>query len=36
MQAYPELPLIWVELDQGGNGVFVIDAPSLRAHQEFI
>jgi len=36
MQAYPDLPLIWVELDQGGNGVFVIDAPSLRAHQEFI
>lgn len=36
MQAYPELPLIWVELGQGGNGVFVIDAPSLRAHQEFI
>lgn len=36
MQAYPELPLIWMELDQGGNGVFVIDAPSLRAHQHMI
>lgn len=32
MQAYPELPLIWVELEEGGNGVFVIDAPTLRAH----
>lgn len=32
MQLYPELPLIWVELDSGGNGVFVIDAPSLRAY----
>lgn len=36
MQAYPDLPLIWMELDQGGNGVFVIDAPSLRAHQHVI
>ena len=34
MQAYPELPLIWVELEEGGNGVFVIDAPSLRAHAD--
>jgi len=36
MQAYPELPLIWVELEEGGNGVFVIDAPSLRAHAEVL
>lgn len=36
MEAYPELPLIWVELEEGGNGVFVIDAPSLRAHQDLI
>ncbi len=34
MQAYPDLPLIWVELEEGGNGVFVIDAPSLRAHAD--
>ena len=32
MQAYPELPLIWVELDAGGNGVFTITAAELRAH----
>lgn len=36
MEAYPELPLIWVELEEGGNGVFVIDAPSLRAHADSI
>lgn len=36
MEAYPELPLIWVELEEGGSGVFVIDAPSLRAHQDLI
>jgi len=36
MQTYPELPLIWVELEEGGNGVFVIDAPSLRAHAEVL
>lgn len=34
MQAYPDLPLIWVELEEGGNGVFVIDAPTLRAHAQ--
>lgn len=32
MQAYPELPLVWVELDAGGNGVFTITAAELRAH----
>lgn len=32
MQALPELPLIWVELEAGGNGVFTITAPELRAH----
>ena len=32
MQAYPELPLIWIELDAGGNGVFTITAAELRAH----
>lgn len=36
MELYPELPLIWVELSGGGNGVFVIDAPSLRAHANSI
>lgn len=32
MQAYPELPLVRVELEAGGNGVFTITAPELRAH----
>lgn len=32
MQAFPELPLIWIELDAGGNGVFTITAAELRAH----
>lgn len=36
MQAYPDLPLIWVELEEGGNGVFVIDAPTLRAHADML
>lgn len=32
MEQYPQLPLIWVELEAGGNGVFVITAEELRAH----
>lgn len=31
--AFPELPVTWVEFERGGQGVFVIDAPSLRAAQ---
>ncbi|MGB2129846.1 MAG: 50S ribosomal protein L3 N(5)-glutamine methyltransferase [Marinobacterium sp.] len=34
MESLPELPLIWVELEQGGNGVFVITAAELRAHAD--
>ncbi|MBP0049018.1 50S ribosomal protein L3 N(5)-glutamine methyltransferase [Marinobacterium sp. AK62] len=36
MQSMPELPLIWVELEQGGNGVFVITAEELRAHADLL
>ncbi|MBV0931934.1 50S ribosomal protein L3 N(5)-glutamine methyltransferase [Marinobacterium weihaiense] len=32
MSSLPEVPLIWVELENGGNGVFVITAAELRAH----
>lgn len=29
--AYPQLPLTWIEFEQGGHGVFVINAADLRA-----
>jgi ribosomal protein L3 glutamine methyltransferase len=29
-QAYPDLPLIWIELERGGEGVFVVAADELR------
>ena len=32
--AFPELPFIWMELEQGGHGVFVLTAAELRAHVE--
>lgn len=35
-QQYPELPLVWVELEQGGNGVFVITAADLKRYREQI
>lgn len=36
MQSLPELPLVWVELEQGGNGIFVITAEELRAHADLL
>lgn len=36
MESLPELPLIWVELEQGGNGIFVITAQELRAHADLL
>ena len=36
MEQYPQLPLIWVELEAGGNGVFVISAEELRAQADSI
>ncbi len=36
MEQYPELPLTWVDLETGGNGVFVITAAELRAHVDKI
>lgn len=32
MDAYPDLPLDWPEFSQGGLGVFIVRAASLRAH----
>ncbi len=28
--AFPDLPVTWIEFEHGGQGVFVIDAPTLR------
>ncbi|WP_432694899.1 50S ribosomal protein L3 N(5)-glutamine methyltransferase [Marinobacterium sp. YM272] len=36
MEQYPELPLLWVELEAGGNGVFTITAPELRQFADSI
>lgn len=31
MQKYPELPLFWIDFENGGNGVFAITAQDLRS-----
>ncbi len=36
METYPELPLIWLEFENGGNGVFTITAQELRAYRDSI
>lgn len=36
MDQYPQLPLIWLELEQGGNGVFAITAAELKQHRDEI
>jgi ribosomal protein L3 glutamine methyltransferase len=33
MQQYPQVPFIWAELEQGGNGVFVISAEDLQQYR---
>lgn len=33
MEQFPQLPLIWVDLPQGGNGVFVISKAELAPYQ---
>ncbi|MEH6444241.1 MAG: 50S ribosomal protein L3 N(5)-glutamine methyltransferase [Oceanospirillaceae bacterium] len=35
MEQYPQVPLIWVELEAGGNGVFAISAADLKQYREF-
>lgn len=34
--AVPELPLTWVDLEHGGEGVFVVAAETLAAHREHL
>ncbi|KEA63812.1 Protein-N(5)-glutamine methyltransferase PrmB, methylates LSU ribosomal protein L3p [Marinobacterium lacunae] len=36
MEQYPDLPLVWVELEMGGNGVFCITAQELRQYADKI
>lgn len=31
-QAFPSLPMVWVEFERGGHGVFVLPASALRAY----
>lgn len=33
-EAYPDIPFMWVELEQGGNGVFVLTKDELKTLQE--
>lgn len=34
MEQYPELPLVWLEFERGGNGVFAITAKELLQHRD--
>lgn len=36
MTEYPELPVVWLEFEQGGNGVFTITAQDLLAFRDSI
>ncbi|MEJ2044403.1 MAG: 50S ribosomal protein L3 N(5)-glutamine methyltransferase [Reinekea sp.] len=36
METYPEIPFEWPEFAQGGHGVFVISAQTLKQHQDSI
>lgn len=36
MELYPELPVVWLEFEQGGNGVFAITAQDLRACRDSV
>ncbi|WP_415884105.1 50S ribosomal protein L3 N(5)-glutamine methyltransferase [Neptuniibacter sp. QD72_48] len=34
MEKYPQIPVIWLEFERGGNGVFAITAKELRQHRD--
>jgi ribosomal protein L3 glutamine methyltransferase len=31
-EAYPQVPFVWVDLERGGNGVFLLQAEELRRY----
>jgi ribosomal protein L3 glutamine methyltransferase len=31
-QQYPQIPFLWVELEQGGNGIFMLTAEELKQY----
>ena len=33
MEQYPQVPFTWVDLAEGGNGVFIINAVDLKQHR---
>jgi ribosomal protein L3 glutamine methyltransferase len=36
MEQYPQLPVIWLEFERGGNGVFAITAKELSQYRDQI
>jgi ribosomal protein L3 glutamine methyltransferase len=36
MQQYPQLPVVWLEFERGGNGVFAITAQELSQYRDQI
>ena len=34
VEQYPEIPFLWLEFEQGGDGVFLLEQDQLRKHQQ--